>query len=85
MGFYPLYSWNNSVLGLPTTIFSFFSFASADLPVAVRRGDDLQPAPDNFQPFLRRATNGSCAGLNNISSSVGMPGDLPVVTPCVIQ
>ena len=77
-GFFFLNSWNNAVSGFGDFLY-FGTPSAADMPAPMKRGD-------NFAAYIWRPASGLFGGIfNNASGQIGMSGDIPVVTPYVIE
>lgn len=78
VGFYFLSSWNNVATGEADYRYAGTPSA-ADLPVAMRR-------TDTFFPYIWRPASNIFGGYTTSSSGpIGTSGDIPVMTPYVIE
>lgn len=78
VGFYFLSSWNNVATGEADNRYAGTSSAM-DLPAPVRRSE-------NFYANIWRPASSVFGGLfSNGSGTIGMSGDIPVVTPYVVE
>jgi hypothetical protein len=77
VGFYFLSSWNNVATGEADNRYAGTSSAG-DLPAPVRRNEF-------FFANIWRPASGMFGGLSNGSGAIGMSGDIPVVTPYVVE
>lgn len=78
VAFYFINSWDGAVFGVPDSYYAG-AHSAGDLPAPVRRAD-------SFSAYIWRPVSNFFGTLsNNTSGQIGMSGDIPVVTPYVIE